>query len=116
MGNVPKELASVFSKYVLLIFSCGLLWRLTILHPHDVVGFASFGLYSLTRTLAAKRGSQLLRKPGAANLTQQGLDHIIARHWFSSGAKGAGKFIEGTTGSGLKSMINTTTTQGCFPS
>lgn len=63
---------------------------------------------------AAKGGSQLLLKPGAANLTQKGLDHIVARHWFTSGAKGAGKFAEGTTGAGLKSMINTTTTQGVF--
>ncbi|RZK47951.1 MAG: RHS repeat-associated core domain-containing protein, partial [Pedobacter sp.] len=63
---------------------------------------------------AAKGGGQLLLKPGAANLTQKGLDHIVARHWFTSGAKGAGKFAEGTTGAGLKSMINTTTTQGVF--
>lgn len=63
---------------------------------------------------AAKTGGQLLLKPGAANLTQKGLDHIVARHWFTSGAKGAGKFAEGTTGAGLKSMINTTTTQGAF--
>lgn len=63
---------------------------------------------------AAKGGGQLLLKPGAANLTQKGLDHIIARHWFTSGAKGAGKFAEGTTGAGLKSMIQTTTTQGVF--
>lgn len=62
------------------------------------------------KTVAAKGGSQLLLKPGAANLTQKGLDHIVARHWFTSGAKGAGKFAEGTTGAGLKSMINTTTT------
>ena len=64
--------------------------------------------------IAVKGGRQLLLKPGAANLTQKGLDHIIARHWFTSGAKGAGKFAEGTTGAGLKSMINTTTTQGVF--
>ncbi len=63
---------------------------------------------------AGKEGSQLLLKPGAANLTQEGLDHIVARHWFSSEAKGAGKFLKGTTGSGLKNMINTTTTQGVF--
>jgi hypothetical protein len=65
-------------------------------------------------TEAAKASTQLLLKPGAANLTQKGLDHIVARHWFTSGAKGAGKFAEGTTGAGLKGMINTTTTQGVF--
>ena len=63
---------------------------------------------------ATKTGSQLLLKPGAANLTQKGLDHIVARHWFTSGAKGAGKFAEGTIGAGLKGMINTTTTHGAF--
>jgi len=55
-----------------------------------------------------------LLSPGAANLTQQGLEHIEARHWFTSGAKGAGKFLEGTTVRGLKDMIGTATTKGVF--
>ncbi len=67
-----------------------------------------------TATVVSKEGAQLLLNPGAAKLTQKGLEHIVARHWFTSGAKGAGKFAEGTTGAGLKSMINTTTTQGVF--
>jgi hypothetical protein len=78
-----------------------------------VAAIANLGKSLFSKT-AAKAGTQLLLKPGAANLTQHGLDHIVARHWFSSEAKGAGKFFEGTTGSGLKSMINTTTTQGVF--
>ena len=49
-----------------------------------------------------------------ARLTQKSLDHIIARHWFTSGAKGAGKFSQGMTGKQLKSMINQTTTKGAF--
>lgn len=65
------------------------------------------------KVLAEVEG-QLLLKPGVANLTQKGLDHIVARHWFSSGAKGAGKFLESTTAKGLKGMINNTTTQGVF--
>ncbi|MES2619694.1 MAG: hypothetical protein V4615_02500, partial [Bacteroidota bacterium] len=64
--------------------------------------------------VAAKTGEQLLLSPGAANLTQQGLEHIVARHWFTSGAKGAGKFLEGTTARGLKDMIGTATTKGVF--
>ncbi len=38
-------------------------------------------------------------------LTQQGLEHIVLRHWATSGAKGAGKFLSGTTAKMLKSMI-----------
>lgn len=52
--------------------------------------------------------------PGATNLTQQGLEHIVARHWFTSGAKGAGKFLESTTARGLKDMIGTATTKDYF--
>jgi hypothetical protein len=33
------------------------------------------------------------------------LDHIIARHWPTSGASGAGKFAQGTTGRSLLDMI-----------
>jgi hypothetical protein len=61
----------------------------------------------------AKGGAQLLGS-APAKLTQQGLQHIVARHWATSGAKGAGKFLEGTTARGLKEMIKTTTTQGVF--
>ena len=84
--------------------------------PELVIGGLSAGVggYTSFAKMGAKGGSQLLLKPGAANLTQKGLDHIVARHWFTSGAKGAGKFAEGTTGVSLKSMINTTTTQGVF--
>lgn len=77
----------------------------------SAAGFIPFGSQF---KLAAKTGTQVLLKPGAANLTQKGLDHIVVRHWFTSSAKGAGKFAEGTTGAGLKGMINTTTTQGVF--
>ena len=65
---------------------------------------------------ALKEGSQLLLSPGKANLTQQGLEHIVARHWFTSGAKGAGKFLEGTTARSLKDMIGIATTKGVFRS
>ncbi len=79
-----------------------------------VVDATGGGLAKAGVKLGAKGGSMLLLKPSAANLTQEGLEHIIARHWFSSGSKGAGKFIEGATAKGLKNMINTTTTQGTF--
>lgn len=63
---------------------------------------------------AAKKGSQLLLNPGAADLTQQGLEHIVERHWVTSGAKGASKFLKGTTARSLKDMIGTATTKGAF--
>lgn len=40
-----------------------------------------------------------------ARLTQIGLEHIVARHWFTSGAKGAGEFIEEIYRSTSKSYI-----------
>lgn len=64
--------------------------------------------------VAAQEGGQLLLQPGPANLTQERLEHIVERHWFTSDAKGAGKFAEGTTGAGLKRMIQTATTKGSF--
>jgi len=62
--------------------------------------------------VAAKASGQLLAAP--ARLTQKGLDHIVARHWFGSSAKGAGKFSQNMTVKQLKSMINQTTTKGVF--
>lgn len=63
---------------------------------------------SLNLDLLAMRGTAV--NPGrllrTARLTQEGLDHIVLRHWATSGAQGAGKFSSGTTGRGLKGLIN----------
>jgi hypothetical protein len=56
----------------------------------------------------------LLLNAAPAKLTQDRLEHIIKRHWPASDAKGAGKFLEGTSAQSLKGMIETTTTQGTF--
>ena len=61
----------------------------------------------------AKGGAKLL-SAAPATLTQKGLNHILARHAFSSTAKGAGKFAQGTTTEQLKNLINTATTKGAF--
>jgi RHS repeat-associated protein len=45
-------------------------------------------------------------------LTQKGLEHIVERHWATSGAKGAGKFAEGTGVADLRAMIDRTVWQG----
>lgn len=86
-------------------------WMMLMPMPKFAGGFGAIvkGSGAATRT-----GSQLLLKPAVPALTQEGLEHIVARHWFSSGAKGAGKFLEGTTARRLKDMINTTATQGVF--
>ncbi len=68
----------------------------------------------LSREVEVAKGGTLLLGAAPARLTQQGLEHIVARHWFSSGAKGAGKFLEGTTVRSLTEMIETATTQGTF--
>lgn len=45
-------------------------------------------------------------------LTQAGLDHIVLRHWATSGAQNAGKFAQGTTARQLRSMIGDTLESG----
>lgn len=65
-----------------------------------------------TKGLAAgvKGGQKLLAlKP---KLTQEGLEHIVERHWATSGAGGAGKFASGTRIRDLQGMINDTATKG----
>jgi len=62
----------------------------------------------------AKTGGQFLLNAPPANLTQKALDHIVLRHWFTSGAKGAGKFAQGSTGASLKELISTASTKGAF--
>jgi RHS repeat-associated protein len=47
-----------------------------------------------------------------AQLTQKALDHIVLRHWATSGAKGAGKFLAGTTGKEVKSLIEDAVQKG----
>jgi RHS repeat-associated protein len=62
---------------------------------------------------AANTGTQLLNA-APATLTQQGLEHIVSRHWATSGVEGAGLFLKETSARGLKGLIETTTTQGVF--
>jgi RHS repeat-associated protein len=69
--------------------------------------------------LLAARAARLLEDAAAARalpqgsrLTQEGLEHILERHWFTSGAQGAGKFAEGTTARGLRDMISEAVSRG----
>jgi len=69
--------------------------------------------------LLAARAARLLEDAAAARalpqgsrLTQEGLEHIVERHWFTSGAQGAGKFAEGTTARGLRDMISEAVSRG----
>lgn len=48
----------------------------------------------------------------AGRLTQEGLEHIVLRHWATSGATGAGKFLAGTTARSLKGLISQALEQG----
>jgi len=48
----------------------------------------------------------------ANQLTQKALDHIVLRHWATSGAKNAGKFLNGLTGKELKLMIDDVVQKG----
>lgn len=62
----------------------------------------------------ADDAAQLALPRGGANLSQQRLDHIIARHWHGSQTANAGHFASGTTGRGLTSMIDDTVRGGTF--
>jgi len=46
------------------------------------------------------------------NLTQQALDHIVLRHWATSGATNAGKVSAGTTAHSLRDMITEAAARG----
>jgi hypothetical protein len=47
-------------------------------------------------------------------VTQKSLEHIIDRHWSTSGAEGAGKFVQGTSTEDLREMIEITATKGRY--
>jgi hypothetical protein len=60
-------------------------------------------------TDGAARSSQ----PAArVKLTQDAVNHIVQRHWATSGAPGAGKFAAGTTIEDLRSMIDEAVSTG----
>ena len=48
----------------------------------------------------------------SGRLTQEGLEHIVLRHWATSGAKAAGKFLPGTSARSLKGLISQALEQG----
>lgn len=49
---------------------------------------------------------------GTPELTQQRLEHIVGRHWATSGASRAGKFAPGTSGRDLRGLIDETARSG----
>lgn len=51
---------------------------------------------------------------GTARLNQERLDHIVLRHWSTSGPADVGKFASNTSLRDLRSMIDTTARQGGF--
>ena len=55
---------------------------------------------------AGRCAAPVKRLPLKPTLLQKDLDHIIARHWATSGARGSGKFVDGTTGKNLLDMVN----------
>lgn len=85
-------------------------------------GYGSHSERSLLRrrksdaALAAKAGPDVVRAlpRGGATLDQETLEHIVVRHWPTSGAANAGKFASGTTARSLRDMVDTTVRQGTF--
>lgn len=64
--------------------------------------------------LAAEEAATLALPRGGATLGQEALEHIVFRHWSTSGAANAGKFASGTTARSLRDMIDTTVRQGAL--
>ncbi len=77
-----------------------------------VIPFLGWG--ATAGKIATKESAQLLLKAPTARLLQNDLEHIVEKHWFSSGAKKSGKFLQGTTGRELKKMIEKATSEGVF--
>jgi len=59
----------------------------------------------------AFKGSHLARSR-AITVGQKALDHIVLRHWPTSGAQRVGKFLQGTRAKDLIDMIKTATSAG----
>ncbi len=65
-----------------------------------------------TGAKVAKTAGLLEAGTRSARLTQRGLDHIVLRHFASSGVKGTGRFSSGTNLKQLRSMIATALESG----
>lgn len=50
----------------------------------------------------------------SAKLMEDGIHHIVERHWATSGAQGAGKFAAGTTVEGLRAMVDKAVSDGAW--
>ncbi len=61
---------------------------------------------------AGKIGPIKRLPPPTVKLLQKDLEHIVLRHWPTSGARGAGKFAEGTTAQTLLDMIKKAVDKG----
>jgi RHS repeat-associated protein len=103
------ELALDFSRWMLAQF----IRQLTATTP-GVMGSTPFGppvlkgVGLLAGSVAQQAGAGAI----TGRLTQQGLEHIVIRHWATSGAQRAGKFLSGTTARSLKGLINQALEQG----
>lgn len=62
----------------------------------------------------SQRIGQWMLPAAPARLNQDRLNHIVERHWWSSTAKGAGKFSANMTVSRLRGLINQATVEGKF--
>lgn len=74
----------------------------------------TLGLLPIVPSIGAIKmvGEGLSASKQTARLTSESLEHIIERHWATSGAKNAGKFSEGTTSHSLQGMINKAVAKG----
>lgn len=53
-----------------------------------------------------------LKNVAKVTLTQKGLEHIVYRHWATSGFSNIGRFAQGTSARGLRDMIGTAVANG----
>jgi hypothetical protein len=69
---------------------------------------------ALRKCGAAKAPEGPLLLTARPKLTQSSLEHIVLRHWPTSGAKGAGKFDADVTARNLRGMIEEAAARGTW--
>jgi RHS repeat-associated protein len=106
--ETPVDVAFVVYDITTLALGCGS-WSALALDTGGI--FVPF-VAGLGHTSELLRAAKLGR--GTPELTQERLEHIVLRHWPTSGAKRAGKFAPGTSGRDLLGLINEATRSGSF--
>jgi len=104
------------STFVSMIPVVGSVWESAhyFSNGHWAMGTLFAGMAVLDLTGVGEIGSLAVKGTlkVTVRLAEKDMVHIMQRHWFSSTAKGAGKFAVNTTGAELKNMISESIAKG----